>query len=86
MVRVTKHWNMLLREVVKSPPVEIYKTQLDAYLCNLFQGTCFSRGVGLNELLRSLPTTEIHDSVIDTKIISRREPSLSHPAPQKWFI
>ena len=34
-VRVTKHWNRLSREVVKSPSLEIFKTRLDAYLCNL---------------------------------------------------
>ena len=54
MVTVTK--NRLPREVVKSPSVEIFKTWLDAYLCNLLWGTCFSRGVGLSDLLRSLPT------------------------------
>ncbi len=33
MVTVTK--NRLPKEVVKSPSVEIFKTWLDAYLCNL---------------------------------------------------
>lgn len=32
-----------------------YKPQ-NAYLCDLTQGTYFSRGIGLNNLLRSLPT------------------------------
>ena len=57
MVTVTK--NRLPREVVKSPSVEIFKTWLDAYLCNLLWGTCFRRGVGLSDLLRSLPTPAI---------------------------
>jgi len=35
MVRVTEHWNRLPREAMKSPSMEIFKTQLDAYLCNL---------------------------------------------------
>jgi len=48
---VTEHWNRLPREVVESPSMEIFKSQLDAYLCHL----CFSRGVGLYDLLRSLP-------------------------------
>ncbi|KAK4829556.1 hypothetical protein QYF61_005225 [Mycteria americana] len=32
---VVKRWNRLPREVVKSPPVEILKTQLDIALSNL---------------------------------------------------
>ena len=35
MVRVMEHWNRLPKEVVESPSVEIFKTRLDAYLCDL---------------------------------------------------
>jgi len=34
-LRVTEHWNRLLREAVESPSLEIFKTHLDAVLCNL---------------------------------------------------
>ena len=34
-VRVMEHWSKLSREVVESPFVEIFKTCLDAYLCDL---------------------------------------------------
>ncbi|GAB0204796.1 mitochondrial enolase superfamily member 1 [Grus japonensis] len=34
-VRVTEHWNRLPREAVESPSLEIFKTCLDAFLCNL---------------------------------------------------
>ena len=58
-VRVTEHWNRLPRGVVESPSMEIFKTCLYTYLCDLFQGTCFVRGVGLNDLLRAFPTPAI---------------------------
>lgn len=44
MVRVTENWNRLPREVVLSPSLEIFKTHLDTFLCNLQQGTCFTGG------------------------------------------
>ena len=34
-VRVMEHWNRLPRQVVDSLSLEILKTRLDAYLCNL---------------------------------------------------
>ena len=43
-LRVTEHWNRLPREVVEVPSLKIFKIHLDAFLCNLLQGTNFSRG------------------------------------------
>ena len=34
-VRVLEHWNRLPRVVVESPSMEIFKTHLDTYLCDL---------------------------------------------------
>ena len=34
-VWVMEHWSRLPREVVESPSLEIFKTCLDAYLCDL---------------------------------------------------
>jgi len=42
---VREHWNRLLREVAGAPSLEIFKTHLDSFPCNLLQGTCFSRGL-----------------------------------------
>ena len=36
-LRMTEHWNRLPREVVEFPSLEIFKTSLDATLCNLLQ-------------------------------------------------
>ena len=33
-VRVTEHWNRLTREAVESP-LDIFKTHLNVYLCDL---------------------------------------------------
>ena len=34
-VMVTEHWNRLPRQIVESPSIDIFRTRLDAYLCNL---------------------------------------------------
>ena len=54
-----QHWNRLPKGVVESPAMEIFKTRLEANLCDLLWGTGFSREVGLNDLLRPLPTPVI---------------------------
>lgn len=63
MVRVTEHWNRLPREDAESPSMETFKIWLDMYQHNLLQDTCFSRGVGLYDLVRSVPFNP-HDSAI----------------------
>jgi len=56
-LKVTENWNKLLREVMESPFLEIFKTQLDTFLCTL--GNLLYRGVGLDGLLKSLSTPTI---------------------------
>jgi len=34
-VRVTEHWSRLHTEAVESPSLEIFKTRLDAFLCDV---------------------------------------------------
>jgi len=58
-VRVTEYWNRLPREAVASPSLEILKTHLDAILRNALKVILLGRGVGPDELQRSLPTSAI---------------------------
>ena len=41
---VTELWNGKPGEAMESPALEIFKTCLDAFLCDLLQWTCFSNG------------------------------------------
>jgi len=58
-LRVTEPWPRLPREAVESPPLEIFKTCLDAVLCSLLWVTLLRQGVGLGDPQRSLPTLNI---------------------------
>ena len=58
-VRVSEHWDRLLRGVVESPSLDIFKTLLDSILRNVLQVILLRRGVGLGDLQRSLPTSAI---------------------------
>lgn len=46
-VGVTERWSGLPGEVVDLPPLERLKPHLDACLCDLLQGTCFSSELNL---------------------------------------
>lgn len=45
LLRVVKHWNRLLREAVKPPPAETFKTQLEMVLGNLLYLTMLDQKV-----------------------------------------
>lgn len=41
-VTMAVHWNRMPRQGVESPALETFKTSLDAYLCDLLQGTALA--------------------------------------------
>ena len=49
---------------MESPSLEIFRIHPDASWCDLLQGNCFRRGVGLKDLLRALPTPAILRSFV----------------------
>jgi len=53
-IQICEHWNRLLMEDVERPSLEIFKTHLDAYLCDLLYGTCLSWGFGLGQFSSEL--------------------------------
>ena len=68
-VRVMEHWNRLLRESVDSPSLEIFKTHLGAYLCNLLQGACFAGELDLRISGGPFRLLQFCDSVIPVLFI-----------------
>ena len=58
-LRVTEPRPRLLKEAGESPSLEIFKTRLDAVLCNLLWVTLLQQGIGLGGPQRSLPTLNI---------------------------
>lgn len=59
-MKMLEQWNFRLpREVVESSVMEILKTCLDGFMCNLLWETCFSRSIELDDIKRSLPNPEI---------------------------
>jgi len=76
-VRVTEHWHRSPREV-ESPSSEMFKSCLDAVLCNQLHGTRLE-SEGLDEM-----TSRVHSSLSQSVALSCR-PVLHHsPAEKAW--
>jgi len=59
-VRVTERWNRLPKEIVECPSMEIFKTCLNAYLCDLLCREPALAGVWLDWMpSRTFPTLMI---------------------------
>lgn len=56
---MTEHWNRSPREAVECPSLEMFKTHLDAILCNLHWVNLLGREVGLDDFQRSYPTSTV---------------------------
>lgn len=61
-VRVAEHWHRVAIDVMESP-LEICKTNLDTFLCDLLQGTALTEEIGIDPQ-RSFSTPKLCDFVI----------------------
>jgi len=82
-VGVTEHWNRLPGEVVELPPLERLKPHLDACLCDLLQGTCFSSELNLVILRGPFQPLQFCDCVIATLLKSAA--SVNSLVKKKFF-
>lgn len=78
-MRVTKHWNRLPRVVVESPSLEIFKNRLDVVMHNQPKSSCLSRGLGRDDLLKSLLTSTICSKETKQKTFIRAQQGLCCP-------
>jgi len=64
ILRVTEHRRKLPREVVKSFSLEMFKTHLDAFPCDVLWGTCCSRRLDLMISRGHFQLLQFCDSVV----------------------
>lgn len=48
-LRVVRHWNMLPKKTVDSPPIEVFKARLDRLKATWYMGDISAYGGGLEE-------------------------------------
>ena len=65
LVRVVRHWNRLLREVVDVPSLQAFKARLDEALSNLvYREVHLPTAGGWNYMILKVPSNPTHSMIL----------------------